>query len=192
MSWDSPTPGQVLVCRRSLSLSRFCHLRLQDITLFGGSSLPWACRFEEYGSKVSLLGSKTKVPINAYPNTDANNAVRARVVAARVGKGRRVCAALPQAHFFSLPPHLFSQRIEKILNDIHILTKFPVEGHFLVTTLWPTNCIIHTGKGRSARPAARFDTVAPALDHRGCSPGLHSPLCQASATASGTTGMASP
>jgi hypothetical protein len=37
-----------------------------------------------------------------------------------------------------------------MLDQIHVRTIFPVKGHFLNTTLWPTNAIIHPGEPRHA------------------------------------------
>ena len=45
-------------------------IKAKEITLFAGTSLPWACRFDEYGKKASLLGEKTKVDINTRPSKD--------------------------------------------------------------------------------------------------------------------------
>eukprot|EP00049_Salpingoeca_infusionum_P004883 m.85048 g.85048 ORF g.85048 m.85048 type:complete len:419 (+) comp12772_c0_seq1:297-1553(+) len=102
-----PGPGGFdLIARGSIGDT----LKAKDITLFGASSLPWACRFEEYGARASLLGEKEKVPVTAFPDT-------------------------PEA----------ATKLEPILNSIHRNTKFTVGGHFLNTTLWCTNAIIHPG-----------------------------------------------
>ncbi|EDQ92825.1 uncharacterized protein MONBRDRAFT_30783 [Monosiga brevicollis MX1] len=50
-------------------------IKERDITLFAGTSLPWACRFDEYGCKASLLGEKKRVDINARPNEPERNAL---------------------------------------------------------------------------------------------------------------------
>lgn len=42
--------------------------------MFGGSSLPWACRFEEYGKRASLLGVKSNVKITSASSDPAKNA----------------------------------------------------------------------------------------------------------------------
>jgi len=44
------------------------------VTVFGGSSLPWACRFEEYGRRASLLGVKANVKITSASKDPAKNA----------------------------------------------------------------------------------------------------------------------
>eukprot|EP00043_Microstomoeca_roanoka_P012280 m.118361 g.118361 ORF g.118361 m.118361 type:complete len:420 (+) comp15447_c0_seq2:292-1551(+) len=82
----------------------------KNITLYGGTSLPWACRFKEYGSSAELLGEKTKVPVTCYPESD-----------------------------------IARQRLKSILNKVHKHTKYSVGGHFLTTTLWCTNAVIHPG-----------------------------------------------
>mmetsp|Transcript_9661 Transcript_9661/g.20385 ORF Transcript_9661/g.20385 Transcript_9661/m.20385 type:complete len:429 (+) Transcript_9661:55-1341(+) len=41
---------------------------LQQITLFGSISLPWACRIHEYGKEVHILGTKQELPFSAHPN----------------------------------------------------------------------------------------------------------------------------
>lgn len=80
-----------------------------DVLVYGGSSLPWACRTLEYGKSVSLLGSKQIIPMTSAGNVALQDSVQDK------------------------------------LNKIHIGTKFEFGNHFLITTLWPTNCIIHTG-----------------------------------------------
>jgi len=82
----------------------------KDITLYAGTSLPWACRFDEYGCKASLLGEKKRVDINARPNEPERNA-----------------------------------KLADAMCRLHDLTTFECKGNFLTSTLWPTNCIIHTG-----------------------------------------------
>jgi hypothetical protein len=49
----------------------------KDITLFAGTSLPWACRFKEYGAKADLLGAKSNVPTTITPTNDAKAKVSA-------------------------------------------------------------------------------------------------------------------
>ncbi|EDQ91335.1 uncharacterized protein MONBRDRAFT_1409, partial [Monosiga brevicollis MX1] len=83
----------------------------KDITLFAGTSLPWACRFTAYGEACSLLGSKSNVPVTIKPQSEDKAQVS----------------------------------LLDILNQVHIGTDFPVRGHFLNTTLWPTNAVIHPG-----------------------------------------------
>lgn len=85
-------------------------LQEKDITLFAGTSLPWACRFDEYGCKASLLGEKKRVDINARPNEAERN-----------------------------------KKLGDIMTSLHDLTTFACKGNFLTATLWPTNCVIHTG-----------------------------------------------
>lgn len=82
----------------------------KNIILFGGSSLPWACRFEDYGARVSLLGIKSEVDISVKPNTKEN-----------------------------------CDNVAGKMDSLHVGTKFNAGSHFLVTSMWPTNCIIHTG-----------------------------------------------
>jgi hypothetical protein len=42
--------------------------RKGEITLFGFQTLPWACRIQEYGQKVSILGTKALVDLAAWPS----------------------------------------------------------------------------------------------------------------------------
>eukprot|EP00049_Salpingoeca_infusionum_P005690 m.95314 g.95314 ORF g.95314 m.95314 type:complete len:407 (+) comp13055_c0_seq3:200-1420(+) len=81
------------------------------ITLFSGTSLPWACRFDVYGCKATLLGVKTKVDITTRPSSD----------------GER------------------NKQLAAQLTALHDETVFSCKGHFLNTTLWPTNAVIHPG-----------------------------------------------
>eukprot|EP00043_Microstomoeca_roanoka_P021353 m.255133 g.255133 ORF g.255133 m.255133 type:complete len:405 (-) comp19135_c0_seq1:258-1472(-) len=83
----------------------------KNITLFAGTSLPWACRFDEYGVSATLLGVKTNVDITTHPNDDAER----------------------------------NQAIADALTRLHDDTAFHCRGHFLTTTLWPTNAVIHPG-----------------------------------------------
>ncbi|EGD78612.1 hypothetical protein PTSG_01589 [Salpingoeca rosetta] len=83
----------------------------KNITLFAGTSLPWACRFDEYGAKATLLGVKTKVDITTRPNNDAKR----------------------------------NAWLADALTRLHDDTDFHCRGHFLMTTLWPTNAVIHPG-----------------------------------------------
>lgn len=92
-----------------------------DIVIFGGSSLPWACRTTEYGRAVNLLGAKTVVDVTASPDLPASNA-----------------------------------RLASLLTDMHHVTKYRVGGHFLITSMWPTNCIIHTCGNRSPSPCIQI------------------------------------
>eukprot|EP01147_Barroeca_monosierra_P003913 gene3912-6393_t len=116
-----PGPGAFdLLARNTLGSL----LQEKNITLFGGSSLPWACRFLDYGAKVELLGEKSKVPICTYPDSQQSREDLITVINAYIP----LC-----------------QQLESILNTIHKQTKFTVGGHFLNTTLWCTNAIIHPG-----------------------------------------------
>lgn len=81
-------------------------IKENDITLFGGSSLPWACRTTEYGRSVSLLGAKTVVDVTASPDVKETN-----------------------------------DKLAKLLTDFHHVTEYRVGGHFLITSMWPTNCM---------------------------------------------------
>ena len=49
----------------------------KDITLFAGTSLPWACRFKEYGASADLLGAKSNVPTTITPSDPAKAKVGA-------------------------------------------------------------------------------------------------------------------
>lgn len=64
-----PGPGAFdLLAKHALGKT----LQEKNITLFGGSSLPWACRATEYGAHAELLGEKTKVPVSFYPEAEPN------------------------------------------------------------------------------------------------------------------------
>jgi hypothetical protein len=38
-----------------------------DISIFGFQTLPWACRIQEYGKQVTILGTKSQVDMTAWP-----------------------------------------------------------------------------------------------------------------------------
>ena len=48
------------------------HILGDDVTIFGGDSLPWACRVEEVGKRVSLLGTKSHVEVSVHPHGAAD------------------------------------------------------------------------------------------------------------------------
>jgi hypothetical protein len=54
--------------------------RLSRITIFGLQTLPWACRIQEYGGRVSILGTKDQVDLAAWP------AKLAPVISAKIGE----------------------------------------------------------------------------------------------------------
>lgn len=98
-----------------------------DITIFGGSSLPWACRTTEYGQSVSLLGAKTVVDVTASPDVAESN-----------------------------------DRLAKLLTDFHHVTEYRVGGHFLITSMWPTNCMcVETAARGGVRVTARPSSSPP-------------------------------
>jgi hypothetical protein len=41
--------------------------RMHEIAVFGFQTLPWACRIQEYGQRVSILGTKALVDIAVWP-----------------------------------------------------------------------------------------------------------------------------
>jgi hypothetical protein len=43
-----------------------------EITLFGFQTLPWACRIQEYGQEVLILGTKAQVDLTAWPSKMAS------------------------------------------------------------------------------------------------------------------------
>jgi len=45
--------------------------RLQEITIFGFQTLPWACRIQEFGRRVTILGAKQQVDITSSPSSMA-------------------------------------------------------------------------------------------------------------------------
>jgi hypothetical protein len=54
--------------------------RLSGIAVFGFQTLPWACRIQEYGGQVSILGTKAQVDLAAWP------AKLAPVISTRIGE----------------------------------------------------------------------------------------------------------
>jgi hypothetical protein len=63
------------ICAREVLKERF-----SQITLFGLQTLPWACRIQEYGGRVSILGTKDQVDLAAWP------AKLAPVISAKIGE----------------------------------------------------------------------------------------------------------
>ena len=41
--------------------------RLSEISIFGFQTLPWACRIQEFGKRVTILGAKEQVDLAAWP-----------------------------------------------------------------------------------------------------------------------------
>jgi hypothetical protein len=41
--------------------------RISDIAMFGFQTLPWACRIQQYGQQVAILGAKEQVDLTAWP-----------------------------------------------------------------------------------------------------------------------------
>jgi hypothetical protein len=50
-----------------LCFSNILKERLSDITIFGFQTLPWACRIQQYGKQVTILGAKEQVDLTARP-----------------------------------------------------------------------------------------------------------------------------
>lgn len=42
--------------------------RISDIAIFGFQTLPWACRIQQYGKRVVILGAKEQVDLAAWPS----------------------------------------------------------------------------------------------------------------------------
>jgi hypothetical protein len=42
--------------------------RLSEISIFGFQTLPWACRIQEFGKRVIILGTKEQVDLTAWPS----------------------------------------------------------------------------------------------------------------------------
>jgi hypothetical protein len=63
------------ICAREVLKERF-----SQITLFGLQTLPWACRIQEYGGRVFILGAKDQVDLAAWP------AKLAPVISAKIGE----------------------------------------------------------------------------------------------------------
>jgi hypothetical protein len=66
-----------------------------DISIFGFQTLPWACRIQEYGKQVTILGTKSQVDMTAWP------AGMAPVISARFQELLRL-KINPTASFLSL------------------------------------------------------------------------------------------
>ena len=87
-----------------------------------------------------------------------------------------------------------------MLDQIHVRTIFPVKGHFLNTTLWPTNAIIHPGQhwlgslrlASACLAACTYACTMPSWLYRSSTSVSLTPTLQACPTVSGTTGTASP
>ena len=41
--------------------------RISEISVFGFQTLPWACRIQEFGKRVTILGTKEQVDLAAWP-----------------------------------------------------------------------------------------------------------------------------
>ncbi len=57
-----PARGGLDLCLRDIFKKR-----LSDITIFGFQTLPWACRIQQYGKQVTILGAKEQVDLTAWP-----------------------------------------------------------------------------------------------------------------------------
>lgn len=57
-----PARGGLDLCFRDIFKER-----LADIAIFGFQTLPWACRIQEYGKQVTILGAKAQVDLAARP-----------------------------------------------------------------------------------------------------------------------------
>lgn len=42
--------------------------RVSEISIFGFQTLPWACRIQEFGKRVTILGAKEQVDLTAWPS----------------------------------------------------------------------------------------------------------------------------
>ena len=42
--------------------------RISEISVFGFQTLPWACRIQEFGKQVTILGTKEQVDLTAWPS----------------------------------------------------------------------------------------------------------------------------
>lgn len=42
--------------------------RVSDVAIFGFQTLPWACRIQQYGQQVAILGAKEQVDLAAWPS----------------------------------------------------------------------------------------------------------------------------
>jgi len=69
--------------------------RLSQVAIFGFQTLPWACRIQEYGGRVLILGAKDQVDLAAWP------AKLAPVISTRIGELLGV-ALNPISNFLSL------------------------------------------------------------------------------------------
>jgi hypothetical protein len=65
-----PARGGFDLCAREILKER-----LSEITLFGFQTLPWACRIQQYGQQVSILGTKAQVDLAVWPSNQAPNLV---------------------------------------------------------------------------------------------------------------------
>jgi NAD/NADP octopine/nopaline dehydrogenase, alpha-helical domain len=69
--------------------------RLSDISIFGFQTLPWACRIQEFGKRVTILGAKAQVDLTAWPSE------MAPIISARLQKLLNI-SINPIASFLSL------------------------------------------------------------------------------------------
>jgi NAD/NADP octopine/nopaline dehydrogenase, alpha-helical domain len=58
-----PARGGFDLCARDAFKERF-----SDVVIFGFQTLPWACRIQEYGKQVAILGTKEQVDLAAWPS----------------------------------------------------------------------------------------------------------------------------
>jgi NAD/NADP octopine/nopaline dehydrogenase, alpha-helical domain len=61
-----PARGGFDICIRNVLKER-----LDEMTIFGFQTLPWACRIQEYGQRVSILGTKAQVDLAVWPSKQA-------------------------------------------------------------------------------------------------------------------------
>jgi hypothetical protein len=114
-------------------------IKQKNITLFGAASLPWACRTVEYGASVRVF--LRLVPAGGcWCGVEPGVLTPAWAQADLLGVKSNVPV--------TIKPNDLSkgEKLTTMLNLIHDQTRFPARGHFLVTTLWPTNCVIHPGQ----------------------------------------------
>jgi hypothetical protein len=58
-----PARGGFDLCARDVLRNR-----LPEVSIFGFQTLPWACRIEEFGKRVKILGTKEQVDLAAWPS----------------------------------------------------------------------------------------------------------------------------
>lgn len=61
-----PARGGFDLCLRDILKER-----LSEITIFGFQTLPWACRIQQYGKQVTILGTKELVDLAVWPMSQA-------------------------------------------------------------------------------------------------------------------------